>query len=63
MTTIFVIGGTLVFVNLLIVAYIAGWELAAMSDKEQPQEPELLRCECRRYAFPSPLCKIHGGAL
>lgn len=47
---------TIVFANLLLASYIAGWEIG---DRRCATEAEP-RCLCRRYAFPSPLCPVHG---
>ncbi len=59
-TTILYGIGAIVFVNLLLIAYMVGWEYG---DRRRASEPdsEQLRCICRRHAFPSPLCPIHGG--
>lgn len=61
-TTILYGIGAIVFANLLLVAYIVGWEIASPPTRASVNKPkEQLRCECRRYSFPSPLCPRHGG--
>jgi hypothetical protein len=61
MTTALYVSGWIVFVVLLAAAYRGGSKLAGRTTRASgvpPQKP--LRCECRRHAFPSPLCEIHG---
>lgn len=51
------------FLTLLIAAYLAGSRLGAHRHpikRKEERTLEKLRCECRRYAYPSPLCPLHG---
>ena len=58
-----VIIAVFVFPSLCAVAYRFGWKMAKRRARASvPKALEKpLRCECRRYAFPSPLCPLHGG--
>lgn len=62
MTTALLYGvGAIAFLSLVILAYFGGSEIANRRLRTSANPTEPLRCECRRYAFPSPLCPRHGG--
>lgn len=56
---------TWLLVALLTVLYIvlalrlASWLGGLLRDATLPAD-EPVRCTCRRFGFPSPLCRIHG---